>query len=263
MNSNVLITGATSGIGYELAKIFAREGYNLVINSRDQEALQKVAAELQSQYSVTVTPIAKDLSKPEAPEELYWETQNQNMPINILVNNAGMGEYGFFNETDLQKELAIIQLNVLALVSLTKLYLQDMVSRNEGRILQLGSVVSDMPNPLMAVYGATKAFVKSFSEALIEELKTQESNVTITVLQPGATDTDFFNKAGAEHTKAANSSSIAEPAEVAQDGYDALMSGESKVISGFMNKVQTTLSNVMPDEMVAKNMRKQMEPDKE
>lgn len=150
----------------------------------------------------------------------------------------------------------MIQLNIVSLVHLTKLFMRDMLSRNEGKILQLASNVSFMPTPLMAVYAATKAFVLSFTEALINELK--DTGVTITALCPGATDTDFFNRAGAENTKVANSD-LSDPKDVAKDGYQALMKGESRVISGFTNKMQAAISNVVPDTAVTATMHKMME----
>ncbi|MCU0353474.1 MAG: SDR family oxidoreductase [Cytophagales bacterium] len=257
MNQTALITGASSGIGYELARIFAREGYNLIIVGRHQGTLQTVAENLEREFGGRVIPIASDLSKPESPDQLYREVQSRNLRVDVLVNDAGMGEHGFFTETDLRKELEIIQLNIASLVHLTKLFLKEMVARNNGKVLQLASIAGTMPNPLMAVYGATKAFVLSFSEALSEELK--DTNVTMTALLPGATDTDFFNKAGAEETNAAEMAKSNDAAKVAQDGFDALMKGDRKVVSGFMNKVQVAMANVLPDSVSAKNMSKLME----
>jgi short-subunit dehydrogenase len=169
------------------------------------------------------------------------------------VNDAGQGVYGKFVETNLQEELDIIQLNVTSLMILTKLFLKDMVARNEGKILQLAPMVSKISSPLMAVYAGTKAFVYNFSQSLINEIK--DTNVTITALQPGATDTDFFNKAGAENAKVAKDGGLAKPADVAKDGYDAMMAGDSKVVSGMKNKIEATMANVMPDEALAARMR--------
>ncbi|WP_255157702.1 SDR family oxidoreductase [Siphonobacter sp. BAB-5385] len=199
-----LITGASSGIGYELAKVFAQNGYNLVLVARNTDRLNEIANELRDQHGLeTVIVIGKDLTQPNAPQEVYDEVKGFGVDINILVNDAGMGEYGLFaTETDLDKELSIIKLNVVALVHLSKLFLRDMVRVNEGKILNLASVVSLMPNPYMAVYGATKAFVLSFTEALRNELK--DTSITVTALLPGATNTDFFNKAGAEGTRLIN-----------------------------------------------------------
>lgn len=253
-----LITGATSGIGYELAKVFAQNKHNLIIVARSADELQAKAEEITSQYSVEVIPMAKDLFDANAASEIYNEVKGKDITVNILVNDAGQGVYGNFVETELARQLQIIQLNIVSLTTLTYLFLKDMVASNEGKILQLGSVVSELPAPLQSVYGGTKAYVLSFTEALISELK--DSNVTLTVLQPGATDTDFFNKAGAQNSKIVeDKSKLSDPADVAKDAYEALMKGDDKVVSGFKNKAQVAMANVMPDTMVAEQMRKQSE----
>ena len=254
-----LITGASSGIGKELATLFAKDGYNLVLVARSEDTLHDIANQYRQQYGIQqITVIAKDLSKPESAQEVYDHLKQKGITINVLVNDAGVGEYGLFaTESNLQKELDIIQLNVTSLVQLTKLVVQEMVARNEGKILMLGSVVSVLPNPVMAVYGATKSFVYSFSEALRNELK--GTNVTITVLMPGATDTDFFNKAGAMNTRAQEQARSTSPADVANDGYNALMKGQDKIVSGVMNKVNVAAAHILPDSTVAANVRKQME----
>lgn len=256
-----LITGATTGIGYELAKVFAENGYNLVIVARSSDELQNTSAEISSQYSVAVMPIAKDLFDANAAAELYEEVKAKGITVNVLVNNAGQGVYGRFIETDLQRQLQIIQLNAVSLTALTYYFLKDMVARNEGKILQLGSVVSELPATFQSVYGGTKAYILSFTEALINEVK--DTDVTLTVLQPGVTDTDFFNKAGAQNSKLAeDKSKMADPADVAKDAYKALMKGDDKVVSGFKNKVQVAMGNVIPDTMLAEQMRKQSEEKK-
>lgn len=253
----VLITGATSGIGYELAKIFAKEGYNLIIVARNKSELEIKASEFSS-HNVEVLPIAKDLFETNAAEDLYNEIKERGITVNILVNDAGQGVYGPLTETDLRRQLQIIQLNIHSLTVLTYLFLKDMVARNEGKILQLGSIVSEVPAPLQSVYGGTKAYVLSFSEAIRNEVK--GTNVTVTVLQPGATDTDFFNKAGAQHSKIVEDrSKLADPADVAMDGYKALMAGDDKVVSGFKNKIQAIMGNIIPDTLLAEQMRKQSE----
>ncbi len=254
-----LITGASSGIGYELAKCFAQDGYNLVLVSRNTDRLQQIADEFRQEYQLKkVTVIGSDFAQTDAPQQVYDQIKSQGIDVNVLVNDAGMGEYGMFaTETDLQKELSIIQINATALVHLTKLFLKDMVARNEGKILMLASVVSVLPNPMMAVYGATKAFILSFGEALRNELK--DTNVTVTSLLPGATNTDFFAKAGAEGTVAHQQALKTDAADVARDGYEALLKGKDKVVSGFMNKAQVAMSRVMPDALVTASVRKQME----
>lgn len=254
-----LITGASSGIGKELATLFAKDGYNLILTASEEDKLNTVGETFRQQYGgQQITIIPKNLAAVNAPQEIYDEVKQQGLQVDVLVNNAGFGEYGMFaTETDLQKELDIIQVNVTALVYLTKLFSKDMVERNEGKILMLGSVASVMPNPMMAVYGATKSFIYSFSEALRNELN--DTNVSVTVLMPGATDTDFFNRAGAMNTKAQEEARKTDPATVAKDGYDALMKGRDKVVSGFKNKASVASAHFMSDEAIAANMRKQMQ----
>jgi short-subunit dehydrogenase len=254
-----LITGATSGIGYELAKLFAEDGYNLIIVARDENELQQKAQEF-SAANIDVIPIAKDLFQPEAAFELYDEVKSKNLSVDVLVNDAGQGQYGLFVEQDIHRLLDIIQLNVKSLTVLTHLFLKDMVARNEGKILQLASIASQLPGPWQAVYHATKAYVLSFTEALIQELK--DSAVTITALQPGATDTDFFNKAEMQDSKILDTK-LSEPVQVAKDGYQALMKGDDKVISGFKNKMMVGMSNVMPEPAVAAQMDKMQKPREE
>jgi short-subunit dehydrogenase len=254
-----LITGATSGIGYELAKLFAEDGYNLIIVARDENELQQKAQEF-SAANIDVIPIAKDLFQPEAAFELYDEVKSKNLSVDVLVNDAGQGQYGLFVEQDIHRLLDIIQLNVKSLTVLTHLFLKDMVARNEGKILQLASIASQLPGPWQAVYHATKAYVLSFTEALIQELK--DSAVTITALQPGATDTDFFNKAEMHDSKILDTK-LSEPVQVAKDGYQALMKGDDKVISGFKNKMMVGMSNVMPESAVAAQMDKMQKPREE
>ncbi len=252
-----LITGGSAGIGLELARVFAKNGHNLVLVARDQADLDAAENELRG-AGVDVVTISKDLFEMEAPFELYEEVKARNLQVGILVNNAGQGQYGLFADTDIRRELAIVQLNIGALISLTKLFLQDMIATGGGKILNLSSIASKSPGPWQSVYHGTKAFVQSFSEALRSEVKDQ--NITVTALLPGATDTDFFNKADMNDSKIVQKGDLADPAKVAQDGYDALMSGDDKIISGFKNKVMVGMSNMSTDSMAAENMKKQQEP---
>lgn len=255
---HALITGATSGIGYELAKLFAKDGYNLVLVARNEENLWHTAKEMeQLNDGIHTHIIAADLFDKDAAQKVYEKTTELGITVNVLVNDAGQGEWGRFIKTDLQRELDIIQLNISSLVSLTKFYLKEMMERNEGRILQLASSVSKAPSPYLSVYAATKAFVLSFTEALIEEL--EDTDVTVTALLPDATDTDFFHKAKAENTVTYKEKDLYTPEEVAEAGYAGLMSGDSTVIPGFMNKAQAAMNVVMPDGAIAANMHKQME----
>jgi uncharacterized protein len=259
-NRYAVITGATNGIGYELAKLFAGDGYNLVMVARNGEELEQKKTEFSQQYGVEVIPIAKDLFQPNAAFELYDEIKSRNVTVDVLVNDAGQGQYGLFVEQDVQRLLEIIQLNIVSLTVLTHRFLKDMVARNEGKILQLGSIASQLPGPWQAVYHATKAYVLSFTEGLISELK--DSAVTLTVLQPGATDTDFFNKADMQDSKIMDTK-LQDPAKVAKDGYEALMSGDDKIISGMKNKMMVGMSNVMPESTVADQMNKMQQPREE
>lgn len=250
-----LITGGTSGIGKELAKLFARDGYNLILVARNNQELENTAAELM-QHNIHVKTIAKDLSKMEEAKALCNEVRE---PVDILVNDAGQGVYGLFQDNELERELGIVHLNICATVILTKHFLKEMVARGEGRILNLGSIAGKLPGPWQAVYHATKAFVLSFTAAVREEVK--DSGVTITALMPGITDTDFFNKAGMQSSKVVQDKEVmADPAEVARDGYEALMAGEDRVISGFKNKVEVNASNLMPDSTVAHKLYEQQKP---
>jgi len=249
-----LITGATSGIGKELAILFAKDGYKLVIVARNEKRLEETAELLRHLGSPLVTSISCDLSVVGNAQQLYNNIKERNIRIDFLVNDAGAGEHGFFKETSLEEELSIIQLNVASLVHLTKLYLKEMVARDNGKILQLASIASYQPTPLLAVYAATKAFVLSFTDALINELK--DTNVTMTALIPGATDTEFFMRANAENTKAAQN--VEDPAVVARIGFEALMNGEAHAVAPGM-KSQIMMSSLMSNQRVAGMARKQME----
>jgi uncharacterized protein len=257
-NKYALITGATSGIGYELSKLFAKDGYSLILVARNEDRLQEVTDEFK-QLGVEVTPVAKDLFKDGAAQEVYNEVKEMGVMVDVLVNDAGQGQVGKFNEVELQRHLDIIHLNVISLVTLTRLFLDDMLKRDSGKVLQLGSIVSKTPAPYFAVYAASKAFVLSFSEALSHELK--GTNVTMTCLMPGRTDTDFFHKADMTDTKEYQKD-LADPAEVAKNGYEALMSGESRIVSGMMNKMMMGMLNATPDSMNAANMADNVSPSK-
>lgn len=260
--SYTLITGGTSGIGFELAKVFAEQGHNLILVARDEQELAKTSQQL-STTGVDIISISKDLFDQNAAFDLYDEVKGRGLKVDIIVNNAGQGEYGLFADTDIRRELAIVQLNISSLITITKLFLQDMIHSGEGKILNLSSIASKAPGPWQAVYHGTKAFVQSFSEALRSELKAQNINVTVTALLPGATDTDFFRKAGMESSKMVqDESKLSDPADVAKDGYEALMRGDDKIVSGFKNKMMVAESNMMTDSMAAEMLRKQQEPAK-
>jgi short-subunit dehydrogenase len=253
-----LITGATSGIGYELASLFAKNGHNLVLVSRNLDEMQARAIEFKD-CGVDVKAIQADLFDPEAAFAVCEKIDSMDINIDILVNNAGQGLYGKFADTDIQRELNIIQLNVSSLVVLTKHFLRKMIANQRGKILNLASIASKAPGPWQSVYHGTKAFVLSFTEAIREEVKDQ--NLFVTALLPGVTDTDFFNKADMNRSKAVqDKDAMADPKDVAKDGYAALMDGDDKVVSGIKNKIQTALSNITPDAKLAHSMGEQQKP---
>jgi len=256
-NKYALITGATSGIGLELAKLFAHDKYNLIIVARDLQELERTSEMLRSN-GIEVIRISRDLFKKSSAFELYDEIKAKGIEIDVLVNDAGQGVYGEFVDTDLQRELDIIQLNIGSVVALTKLFVKDMVARGEGKILNVASIAGKVPGPYQAVYHGTKAFVHSFNEAIRSELK--DTGVTVTSLLPGATDTDFFHKADMEASKVVQDGELADPADVAKDGYEAMMAGKDMVISGFKNKMEVAMSHILPDSTVADNMKKTQEP---
>lgn len=254
-----LITGASSGIGQELAKLFAEDGYNLVLVGRHDEKLDRLADVFRGNYGTReITVISKDLSEEDAAQSVYDEVIAKGITVNVLVNDAGASTYGLFaTDTDWAREKQIIHLNVLATTLLTKLFLNDMVARNEGRILQLASLVAITPFPLMAVYAATKAYIWNLTQSLINEIK--DTNVTMTALMPNATATNFFREAGAPIV---NTEDILDDAAmVAKDAYKGLMKGEAKVIPGGLgNKAQEVMAYVSPQEMLAVMMRKLLSP---
>jgi short-subunit dehydrogenase len=255
--SYALITGGTSGIGYELAKVFATNGHNLILVARDEADLTITRNEL-LELGVDVKIIPKDLFDKQAPFELYEEICSKGYDVNILVNNAGQGQYGEFADTNIYRELSIIQLNISSLVVLTKLFLQDMIKKGDGKIMNLSAVSSKSPGPLNSVYHGTKAFVQSFTQAIAAEVEGKGINVM--VLMPGATDTDFFNKADMQQSKVAKGG-LEDAKIVAKDGYDALMKGKHmKVSGGFKNKVRVALGNVLSDKAAAKKTQKEQSP---
>ncbi|MCA9929933.1 MAG: SDR family oxidoreductase, partial [Anaerolineales bacterium] len=194
-----LITGASGGIGYELARKIAQQGHNLVVVARSESKLMKLAQDFNKQFGVNVTVMVKDLAQSAAPDEIYNELQANEIDVDILVNNAGFASYGLFHELDRQKELNMMQVNMVALTHLTHLFLPGMVERGYGRILNIASTAAFQPGPLMAVYYATKAYVLSFSEAIANEL--DGTGVTVTALCPGPTESGFQARAAMEDSK--------------------------------------------------------------
>jgi len=253
-----LITGGSSGIGLALAKLFAKDGHNLILAARDQSELSKAQTQLKSLGNIDVITISKDLFHMEQADDLYREIRRRNLMVDVLVNNAGHGWYGKFEETELEMELSIIHLNICSLVILTKHFLKDMIERGSGKILNTSSIASKMPGAWQSVYHGTKAFVQSFSEAVRAEVK--DRDIVITTLLPGPTDTDFFHKAGMEISKMYEKEKLADPADVAKEGYDALMKGDDMVVAGLKNKMQAAQMAITPDSKLAEKMFKDQQP---
>jgi short-subunit dehydrogenase len=257
-NHYAVVTGGTSGIGYELVKLLASDGYNLVIVARSEADLIRVSNEIKQQYPIEVVTLAKDLFDVENAFALHNEVVTKNIDVEILINDAGQGQYGEFIETDIRRELDIITLNISSLVVLTKLFMRDMVNRGGGKIMNLSSIASKTPGPWQSVYHGTKAFVQSFTEAIRSEVK--DSGVSITALLPGATATDFFQKADMLDSKIVREGKLDDAGKVAKDGYEALMKGEDMVVSGIKNKLQVAMTSVTPDAKLADKMKKQQAP---
>ena len=248
-----LITGASSGIGYELTKQFAQNGYNLVLIARNEAKLNQLAADLEKTYHISVKVLPKDLSKAAAPDEIYEQLQAESIHVDVLVNNAGFATYGLFTEGDLNAELQMMQLNMVTLTHLSKLFLQGMLKRKTGKIMNVASTASFQPGPLMAVYYATKAYVLSFSEALANEVKDQ--GITVTALCPGPTESGFQQRAAMEESKLVNGQKIMDAITVAQVGYQGLMDGKTVVIPGLKNKVLAMTPRFVPRNMVTQIVR--------
>jgi short-subunit dehydrogenase len=234
MNNVALVTGASSGIGCELAKLFARDGYNLVLVARDQPKLDALAQDLQAKHGIEVKVIVKDLANPASPEEIFHKLEQESVQVDVLVNNAGTQVYGLFAEADQQQLLSMLQVNLITLTHLVKLFLPGMLARGRGRILNLASTGAFVPGPLNAVYCASKAYVLSFSEAIAAELA--GTGVTVTALCPGATNTAFVTRHGLEDVRLFRS--MMHPAQVAEIGYRALMKGRLSVVAGGKNHLQ-------------------------
>jgi short-subunit dehydrogenase len=246
-NQTALITGASGGIGYELAKLFARDHHNMVLVARSADKLAQVAKELQTQ-GVTVKTIALDLAEPPAPKFLFDQLQREAIAIDILINNAGFGAFGEFAQMPEQEILGQIHLNVTALTELTRLFLPPMLQRRSGRIMNVASTAAFQPGPLMAVYYATKAYVLSFSEAIANELR--NSGVTVTCFCPGATHTGFAKRAGTENSRLFKQVGAMPAEKVALDGYRALMEGRGVAIPGAHNWVVAQSVRFAPRRMV-------------
>jgi len=254
-----LITGASTGIGKELALIHAAKGGDLILVARSKEKMEAFKSELKKKYSAEVMVIAKDLSAPESAKEVYDEVKKAGIEINFLINNAGFGALGKFHELDYDRQISMINLNVTSLTAMTRLFLPDFVKRNQGKILNTSSTASFMPGPLQAVYYATKAYVTFFSNALSEELS--DTNITVTNLMPGATETEFGATSGMDKTEIFKKTATAR--SVAEDGYNAMLKGKIDVVSGLTGaqKMMMAMIPFMPKKVLLKQIRKMQEVD--
>jgi uncharacterized protein len=245
MSKTALITGATSGLGFDFVKLFASDGYDLVLVSRNEQKMNEIK---KSYSNVNITVIAKDLSKENAAIEVYDEIKKTGLQIDMLVNNAGFGLAGDFDQIDLLQQTEMLNLNINALTQLTHCFIPEMKQRKFGKILNVASTAAFQPLPKMAVYSASKAYVLSFSEAIAEELA--GTGVTVTTLCPGATKTNFAAVANVENTKMFSRAMNSE--KVAKQAYDALLSGKRVVITGGFNKTHAIFAKLLPRKTVVK-----------
>src|SRR5919206_4848064 len=247
-----LVTGASGGIGEEIARLFAADGHDLVLVARGEEKLKRLAEELGATHNVNARVLASDLSRPEAPREIFDEVSREGAGVDALVNNAGVGSWGLFAETDLKQELDLLQINVVALTHLTKLFLPQMIARRRGYVLNVASTAAFQPGPLMAVYYASKAYVLSFTEALANEC--EGTGVRISALCPGPTETGFVTAAGMSESKLFDRGAMT-AREVALAGYRGLLAGKTVVIPGARNALLARTVGFMPRKLVTKVVR--------
>jgi len=238
-----LITGGSAGIGAALAEEFARHGTDLVLVARREERLREVGERLREGFGVDVTVVVRDLAEPGAAEALYETLDERDLRVDALVNNVGIGTYGPFHRSDADRELDQLKLNVVTPVTLSRLYLQEFVTRGRGWVLNVGSMAGFQPGPYMATYYASKAYVNSFSQGVAEELR--ETDVTVTVLCPGPVDTEFQDRAGMGDSEI-GSRFAHSPAEVARAGHEGLLDGERVVIPGLAMKGLYYLGRLTP-----------------
>lgn len=254
-----LITGASSGIGLELAHVMAKEKHNLVLVARSIDKLNELADELIQTHGIKIKTYKADLSNSKEIENLYQQTQNEGIEVSYLINNAGFGEYGIFIENDWEKLNSMMQLNIVSLVHLTNLYSKNMVSSKFGKIMNVASTAAFQPLPYLAVYAATKSFVLNFSEAIASELK--KHGITVTALCPGLTETGFVETASMENTKFLDKakSGMATAEEVAKYGYEAMMKGKTVAVHGMVNSIMAQSSRFLPRDLVTTIAKKMQE----
>jgi uncharacterized protein len=251
-----VVTGASSGIGYELAKVFAEHGFNLLVAAEDGGIAE--AATAFKAFGHNVDFVQVNLAQTSGVEVLYRRIHLLNQPVEVLCLNAGVGVGGEFAENSIEEEVNLVNLNVLSPLRLVKLVLKDMIQQGHGRILFTSSLAAEMPGPYYAVYAASKAFIQSFAQAL--RIEVLDKNITVTALQPGATDTDFFERAHMIDTKVGQAKKD-DPADVARDGYNAVMDGKDHVVAGsLMNRVAVVFGKFMTESQGAKNQSRHTKP---
>lgn len=252
-----LITGASSGIGYELASVFAKNNHNLILVARSTEKLESLKTEIEKNFHVVAEVISMDLSKQNSADELYSIISKKKLSVDILVNNAGFGDHSLFLNEDPKKIEEMILLNILTLTKLTKLFLPDMVTRKYGKILNVASTAAFQPGPLMSVYYASKAYVLSFTEGLYEELK--GTGVSVTALCPGPTESGFKSSANMSNVTLMEAIKLPTSKDVAEFGYKALMNDKAVAIHGFMNSVMAKSAGFVPRVILRKLVMKLQE----
>jgi len=253
-----LITGASTGIGFDLARLAARD-FDLIITARDKARLDQVAAQFEGQHGNRVHVIPADLARPDAPASLFAEIGSRGLRVDALINNAGFGAYGAFADANAQNQLEMVQVNITALTNLTRLALTGMLQRRQGRIMNVASTAGFQPGPLMAVYYATKAYVISFSEAIANELK--GSGVTVTCLCPGATETEFAKRADMGESRLFKLGAMRSE-DVARAGYEGMLRGKTLVIPGLKNRVLAQSVRFTPRKVVTAISRSLQEREK-
>lgn len=253
MPHTTLITGASSGIGMELARVFAREGHDLFIIARREERLNDLKEEMESKHGVTVHVLPLDLSDRNAPQTLFDFTQKKNLTIDVLVNNAGVGDFGFFHESDWKWQETMINLNMKSLTHLTHLFLPKMIKLDSAYIMNVASNAAFQPGPLMSIYYATKHYVLAFSEAIANELK--DTSVSVTALCPGPTKSGFQETASMEKSRLVNTMPLPDSRQVAEYGYKAMMKGKRVAVHGIINKIFAVAVRFLPKRLVTASVR--------
>jgi uncharacterized protein len=257
LKNTALVTGASGGIGRELALVHARAGGDLVLIARNKEKLSALQEEVKREYGVEAIIFAKDLSRPETAEEIYRHLIETGTEVDLLINNAGFGGFGYFHETDWDKEAQMIDLNVRSLTHLTKLFLPAMIVRGSGRVLNLASTAAFVPGPLMAVYYATKHYVLSFSEAIANEVA--GTGVTVTALCPGPTASGFQAGADIEESRLVKGKRLPTSKEVAEYGYKAMLQGKRVAVHGLGNRLQLFSIRFTPRRLLSAVVRRLQE----